>query len=127
MGNSILAGVSLLVFGVLYWQNLWKKLQCWLLVLVGWGLGGLLGDWLQYLIGQANGLTAEWMQVLFGIGVPAAVAVVALLIFVLDMLPDSKVRTKPVGWHTRIAALLVPLSLASMPALGANLSAAIGV
>ena len=127
MGNGVLAGVALVAFGVLYWQGLWPKVQCVLMVLVGWGLGGLIGAWLQEIIGGANALGSQGMQLLLGIGVPSLVAVVALLIFVLDMIPDSKVRTKPIGWHTRIAALLVPVSLSALPALGANISAAIGM
>ena len=124
--NGFIAGISLVVFGVLYWQKLWPKAQCWLLVGFGWGLGGLVGEWLQTLIGTAEGLTSSWMAMLFGVAVPALVAVVALLVFTLDMLPNRIASTKPVGWHTRIAALLVPLSIASLPALGANLTAAIG-
>lgn len=125
--NAIVAVTAAAVFGVFYWQKLWPKVQCWLLVAVGWGLGGMLGSWLQELVAQASNLSSTATSLLFGVGVPSVIALVAVLIFVLDMLPNSKVSTKPVGWHTRICALLVPLSIAMLPALGSNISAAIGM
>ncbi|ADD40056.1 hypothetical protein [Stackebrandtia nassauensis] len=126
MGNAVLAGVALVMFGIFYWYKLWPKVQCWLLVAVGWGLGGMVGSGLQYALGQANDLSSTGMQLLFGVGVPGLFALATMTIFVLNMLPNKTVSTPPIGWVARICALLVPLTMVAMPSLGDNLMTSIG-
>lgn len=114
---------ALILFIVFYWQQLWPKVQLWLMVAIGWGLGGMAGDWVNKLVGVAQDLSSKWGQTLLGVAFPAAIAVASLTIFIVFIWKDSKVRTGEVTWLVRIAALLVPLSIGMMPAIWGNIAA----
>ena len=121
-----LSAISLIVFIILRWQQLWPKFQMVLMVLIGWGLGGLIGDWINKLIGLASELTSKWGQTLLGVAFPAALAVASITIFGLFLWKDSKVRTGEITWLVLIASLLVIPSLAMLPAIWGNIEAVLG-
>ncbi|MGH8878767.1 MAG: hypothetical protein ACRD0P_15745, partial [Stackebrandtia sp.] len=125
--NGVLAGLALEVFAIFYWKsNLWPKTQCWLLVLFGWGLGGVVGGWLSTLMGKATEISNTAMNLLFGVAVPSLIAIAALVVFVLDMLPNKYASTSPVNWLTRICAVIVPLGIAAVPAVSGSLMSSVG-
>ncbi|GAB3219367.1 hypothetical protein GCM10027447_02060 [Glycomyces halotolerans] len=116
-----LSAAALIVFAIIRWQQLWPKVQMVLMVLIGWGIGGLLGDWLNRLVEVTSNLTSKWGATLLGVGFPAAVAVASLTIFTIFIWKDEKIRTGQITWLVLIASLLVPLSIGMLPSVWSNI------
>lgn len=114
---GVVSAIALVLFIVIRWQQLWPKFQMVLMVVIGWGLGGLVGSYLGRLIDLASNLSSTWGQILLGAAFPAALAVASLTIFIVFIWPDRKVPTGPVTWLVLIASLLVVPSLAMLPSV----------
>lgn len=114
------SAIALIVFIVIKWQDLWPKFQMWLMVAIGWGVGGLVGDWVNKAVDLTSELTSKWGQTIWGVAFPAALAVASLTIFIIFIWNNRKVPTGPVTWLVLIASLLVIPSLGMMPEVWSN-------
>ncbi|WP_199043184.1 hypothetical protein [Glycomyces salinus] len=113
---GVVSAIALVVFIIIRWQKLWPKFQMVLMVIIGWGIGGMVGSWLDRLIGVSESLSNKWGAILLGAAFPAALAIASLTIFTIFIWKDQKVPTGPVTWLVLIASLLVMPSLGMLPA-----------
>lgn len=124
--TGVMAALAAVSFGFFLWQGLWPKVQCWLLVIVGAGAAGLIGQGIDMALSKATDATNTATSVMFGVVTPSLLALWVILGFIIEMLPDSKVRSRPVSWHTRICAVLLPTAIVSIPAIFNTITASVG-
>jgi hypothetical protein len=112
-------GVILLVlFGLFYWLNILATVRALMaftgtiLIAQAGFVGHALGDiatWLTTIGGTATGI-------LFGVAVPAIAAIVALVIFVHDLMPKHSAG-KRTGWAGIVLAALLVTGVSGISAL----------
>lgn len=112
---GVVSAIALILFAIFRWQQLWPKAQMVLMVIIGWGLGGLAGEWLNRLIAASENLSSKWGAILLGTAFPAALAIASITIFTIFIWKDRKVPTGPITWFVLIASLLVVPSLGMLP------------
>jgi drug/metabolite transporter (DMT)-like permease len=93
------------------------KTQVVLMLLAGFGVGGLLGGLLSKAGGLLSHLTSTGTAKVFGIAVPAVLVVILLVELVMQMHPKNKTPHRSTMW----LALLLPAVLAMSGGMWAGL------
>jgi len=111
-----IASIALVVGYAFKRKHVLPKVVPWLWLLAGFGIAGLLGDLLVALGGMFSGASSASSAVIFGVAVPALLAIFLGTMLAIDMRPNSS----PTRW-TPWVALVFPSILATAGGVFAQL------
>lgn len=104
------AVIALAIAGTLMWKRRLPTIVALLALVAGVGLsGGFVGSLLHKGIDAAASMVGSLTSAAFGVAVPAVLAIVALIVFVHDVLPGSKATRLTAGIGLALPPLLTYL------------------